>query len=99
MTYPEININGTDADDLITAYSTAHLALGAAHIAMSAATPHGRDYQTHQYPQAAYSNARNDHVEMMMQVAAARDAMFNIMMNLMDQRDERNERRQRSHSL
>jgi hypothetical protein len=59
MQLPQININGTDARDLLTDYMRAKKALEAAADALSAAWPHGRDYQT--LEPGAHQRASNEH--------------------------------------
>jgi hypothetical protein len=46
MQFPQININGTNAEVLKQEYLDAIHAIQAAQAAMSALTVHGRDYQT-----------------------------------------------------
>lgn len=57
-TFPTINLNGTDAKDLLQQNVDVLTALEALREAMAKAAPHGRDYQT--MPDGSYERA---HVE------------------------------------
>lgn len=54
MTYPEINLNGSEGADLAEQYLAAYFAVETAKTAM-AGIVHGRDYQT--LPASAYTAA------------------------------------------
>lgn len=61
MQLPQLNINGTDRNDLIALYLDAKRALERAAEALSSASPHGRDYQT-QAP-GAFLQAQREHAD------------------------------------
>jgi hypothetical protein len=56
---PAVNINGTSRAELVEQQLTARHALDAAMLAMKAAAPHGRDYQT--VDQSVFRIARAEH--------------------------------------
>ncbi len=66
MQLPQININGTHREDLLTDYIKAKQALHVALEAMHGACPHGRDYQTLQ--PGAYQRAAEEHAERLIMV-------------------------------
>lgn len=59
MQLPQININGTDRNDLLQDHLAAMKALRAAIEAVGAISPHGRDYQT--LPAGSASVAMSEH--------------------------------------
>jgi len=66
MQLPQININGTERSDLLEDYMGARRALQHAVEALSAASPHGRDYQTAE-PGAFYA-AQREHADRILRV-------------------------------
>jgi hypothetical protein len=68
MQLPQININGTDREDLLKDYIEAKRALEAALTALSGIWPHGRDYQT--LEPGAYQRARCEHAARIRAVGA-----------------------------
>jgi hypothetical protein len=68
MQLPQININGTAASDLLELYLDAKRALEVAITALSAAAPHGRDYQTYQNHAAVFYAAQREHVARIVKV-------------------------------
>jgi hypothetical protein len=63
---PQININGTERKDLLHDYMAARRALQLAVEALSACSPHGRDYQTAE-PGAFYA-AQREHADRLVKV-------------------------------
>lgn len=59
MIYPQVNINGTSAEELIAQQVAVINAADALLSALRQAMPHGRDYQTHKDP-TAYVLARGE---------------------------------------
>lgn len=66
MQLPQININGTERSDLLEDYMAARRALQRAVEALSAASPHGRDYQT--CPAGAFYVAQQEHADRLVKV-------------------------------
>lgn len=66
MQLPQININGTERSDLLEGYMTARRLLQHAAEALSAASPHGRDYQT--CPAGSFYVAQQEHADRIVKV-------------------------------
>lgn len=66
MLLPVINLNGTERDDLLKDYMAARKALQCAVAALSAASPHGRDYQT--MPAGSFYVAQQEHADRIVKV-------------------------------
>jgi hypothetical protein len=58
---PQVNLNGTSREALVQQQVAVLDALAQAVMAMSLATPHGRDYQT--MPAGSYEAAREQHAD------------------------------------
>jgi hypothetical protein len=71
MQLPQININGTQASDLLELYVEAKRALGYAVTALNAAAPHGRDYvhgATYQESTRIFYEAQREHTARILKV-------------------------------
>lgn len=68
MHLPQININGTTRSDLLELYIDAKRALEHAITALSAAEPHGRDYQTYPDHQTVFYAAQREHAARILKV-------------------------------
>jgi hypothetical protein len=81
---PTININGSDARDLMDALDNAMLALHDASKSLSKCSPHGRDYYL-QGPDAI-GHAIRQHVSRMQRLADISTELMTISLCIADQR-------------
>jgi len=80
---PALNLNGSSAGMLLTQLRGAINALRQAQIALAAATPHGRDYQT--LPFGAYSEAADAHSQRQKAVRQVAEDLSTIYDNVLQQ--------------
>lgn len=76
MQFPQVNINGTSRGALIQQLTDAYSALTDAISALSAMSPHGRDYQT--LPDGSWLTARKEHDARIEAVVKVRDEIAAI---------------------
>jgi len=93
---PTINLNGTAGAVLCAEWDTAYHALEAALGALTAATLHGRDFQTHPV-KAAYALATASHAKRLRMLILVRDEVQAICVNLHNQMAEREDRAFHAH--
>ena|ERR1035437_6338847 len=84
---PIINLNGTSAEELLEINSTAIDTLRVAMIAVAAAAPHGRDYQT-LHP-AIFTDAQAQHDERLNMLRDVLDQLTMIAIEISDQLNRR----------
>jgi hypothetical protein len=68
MQLPQINLNGTERNDLLQDYIKAKRALEHAVEALSACAPHGRDYQTLPNHESFFYAAQREHTARILKV-------------------------------
>ncbi|MFO0190301.1 MAG: hypothetical protein ACK54F_03525 [Planctomycetia bacterium] len=81
---PTINMNGTDARDLMDALDNAMLSLHDASKALSKCSPHGRDY--HMQGPDAIAIAIRQHISRMQRLADISTELMTISLAVADQR-------------
>lgn len=88
MIYPQVNLNGSDALDLVMQQQGVVSAAHALLRALRAAYPHGRDYQT--CPAGTYEKARAQHDRTIEAVVAVLDAAEMLSLDIHNQAEQRN---------
>jgi hypothetical protein len=93
MIYPQINLNGTSAEELIEQQLAVHKAAGDLLSALRQALPHGRDYQTLPHGGAlVHLEARQQAEARYHAVAKIADEAMDIALNIQAQQIERENR-------
>jgi hypothetical protein len=85
---PQININGTPANYLVSEAEAAYAAVMNAVRAVESMTVHGRDFQTCPAPEAVTGKALQEHRERLFRLHQIRDDLNNILQGLYEQRAE-----------
>jgi hypothetical protein len=86
---PQININGTNGDQLVAEAEAAYDALIKAVNAVENMTVHGRDFQTCAAADTVTSKARNEHRERLMRLRGIKEDVSDILTGLIEQKEER----------
>jgi ferritin len=85
---PVVNLNGSSPNELIRQNTQAGEAIHQAITALTHAAPHGRDYQTHQDPEA-FAQAQREHRDRIQALIRVRGELQEIVLDLMEQKDAR----------
>ena len=80
ITLPYVNLNGTSSDSLMEQARAVRDAANALAVALAAAAPHGRDYQT--APAGTYDKARDEWVARYKAVNAISVEYMDIMIHI-----------------